>query len=199
MSGDETDNYRPAISRDGRFIIWGTRPPGTRGEYVSRLEVYDRASDAVETLPHYAFHYGSIDISRDGDVVAFTSNGQVYRYVRSTDTLVRVSEDALDVEGDDFSDQVSMSDDGRYLVFQSRATNLVEGDTNGVADIFLYDTEEESLVRVSVAGDGSEADDESKYPAIAGGGSRLVFASKARNLHPLATQGNFQTYVRTIR
>jgi hypothetical protein len=197
-TNDLSDNYRPAISRDGRFVLWGTRPPGTRGEYVSQLRLFDRDNDTTQTLPLYAFHYGSTDISLDGDIVAFASNGQVYRYTRSTDELIQVSQTADEEPGDDSSEEVAMTDDGRYLVFKSRATNLVPDDTNGFADIFLFDATDRSLERVSVANDGTQADEESKYPAIAGNGTRLSFSSKARNLVPAAKAGNFQTYVREI-
>jgi hypothetical protein len=196
--GDLTDNYQPAISRDGRFLLWGTRPPGTRGEHVSRLQLYDRKADTTETLPLYAYHYGSTDISDDGDIIAFASNGQIYRYLRESDQLTLVSADPDGAEGDDSSEQVSISGDGRRFVFRSQASNLVPGDTNGVADIFLFDADSASIERLSVAADGTQADEESNYPWIAGDGSRVSFSSKARTLSKLSQAGNFQTYVRRV-
>jgi Tol biopolymer transport system component len=192
------DNYRPAISRDGNFVLWAMRPPGTRGEYVSRLQVFDRSMGTTVTLPLYAFHYGSTDISDSGDVIAFSSNGQVYRYVISTDEIALASAGPDGAQGDGTSDQVSLSGDGRYLVFRSRSANLVDGDTNAFADIFLFDAMNEGLERLSVAPDGSESDDDSQYPSISGDGAKVSFSSKARNLLPLATSGNFQLYVRTL-
>lgn len=47
VSDDLSDNYRPVISHDGRFVLWATRPPGTRGQYVSRLQLFDRDSGAT--------------------------------------------------------------------------------------------------------------------------------------------------------
>lgn len=198
MTGDRTDNYQPAITRDGRFVVWATRPPGTRGEYTSRLQLYDRATAAVETIPLTAYHFESVDISDDGQVLAFGSNGQIYRYDRGSDLLTLVSADAEGTQGDLFSEQVSMSGDGRFFVFRSRATNLVPDDGNAVADIFLFDFTDATLERVSVAADGTEADEDSIYPSIAAGGTRLSFSSKARNLVPQSSSGNFQTYVRRI-
>ena len=54
-----------------------------------------------------------------------------------------------------FADKLSISHYGRYVVFQSDATNLVTGDTNTAADIFLHDTQTNMTTRVSVASDGT--------------------------------------------
>jgi Tol biopolymer transport system component len=192
------DNYAPAISRDGRFVLWATRPPMTRGQESSELLLYDRQTDSTETLPLKAFNFESTDISDDGAFVAFSSNGQVYRYERASDSLVLLSSDEAGNPGDDASFQVSMSSDGERLAFQSSATNLVPDDTNQVADIFVYDSRAKRVVRVSVANDGEEADDDSNYPRISAAGAHVTFVSKARNLSKFAPQGNFQVYVRSL-
>jgi Tol biopolymer transport system component len=192
------DNYRPQLSRDGRFLVWGSRPPMTRGGLASQLHVFDRDTQAVETLPMLGFHYGSIAISDDGNVVAYAHNQQVYRYDRGAEELTLVSQDSSGAPGDDFSDEVSMSGDGRRIVFRSRATNLISDDTNGTADILLFDTAVDGLERLSVAPDGVQADGDCKKPHISGDGSKVSFTCKARNLLPAATNGNYQIYVRTL-
>ena len=198
VTDDGGDNYRPAISRDGRFIVWAIRPPMTRGAMTSQLQVFDREMDTVETLPFYAFGYESTDISDDGNLIAFSQNGQVYRYQRDTAELRLVSKNASDESGNGSSTQVSMSGDGRLLVFTSAATNLTEGDTNGSDDVLLFDSNSGTLETISVAPDGSQADGDSRYPFISGNGEKVSFASKARNLLPLADTGDYQLYVRTL-
>lgn len=91
-----------------------------------------------------------------------------------------------------------MSGDGRLIVFRSTATNLIPGDTNEAADIFLYDVSTDGLERLSVTPSGVQADGDSRKPTISGDGSKVSFASKARNLLPAATQGNYQLYMRTL-
>ncbi|MEZ4103493.1 MAG: hypothetical protein R3B55_03010 [Candidatus Paceibacterota bacterium] len=54
------------------------------------------------------------------------------------------------VQGSDSSARPSISADGRYVAFQSNATNLVAGDTNGFSDIFVYDRDSNTIERVSV-------------------------------------------------
>jgi hypothetical protein len=78
-----------------------------------------------------------------------------------------------------------LSDDGRYLVFTSFADNLVAGDTNGFPDIFLRDLSCATTVRVSVASNGTEANNQSFAPALSSVTSGTLFvayASDATNL-----------------
>jgi Tol biopolymer transport system component len=198
LGADSGDNYQPVISRDGRFIAWASRPAMSRGTPASQLQIFDREMGTVETLPFLAFHYESLAISDAGDVIAFAENQQVYRYDRGTEEMTLVSKDEMGAAGDAWSEQVAMSGDGRRIVFRSRATNLVPDDGNGVADILLYDASSDTLDRLSVAPDGAEADGDSKYPDISGDGLKVSFASKARNLLPAATNGNYQLYVQTL-
>lgn len=75
-----------------------------------------------------------------------------------------------------------LSDDGRFLAFASDATNLVAGDANASRDIFVYDDFFETIERVSLSNDGSEANGDSDRPAISASGRFVAFASDATNL-----------------
>src|SRR4029077_3252492 len=70
-----------------------------------------------------------------------------------------------------------LSSDGRFVVFQSAATNVVAGDTNSVPDIFLRDRVLGTTVRMSVASDGTQASARSDRPALSGDGSSVAFDS----------------------
>jgi Domain of unknown function (DUF4347)/Cadherin-like/WD40-like Beta Propeller Repeat len=80
------------------------------------------------------------------------------------------------------SDNASISSDGRYVVFESTATNLVVGDTNGVSDIFVYDRQTLSTKRISVNSTGIEGNGASNLASIAADGRYIAFASMATNL-----------------
>ena len=82
-----------------------------------------------------------------------------------------------------------LSPDGLWVAFTSRASTLVPGDTNGVADIFLRSVTGEHTTRVSVAADGTQADGASQSPGVSAGAQRIVFASSATNLVPGDTNG----------
>jgi len=74
------------------------------------------------------------------------------------------------------------SADGRYVAFNSEATNLVANDTNGQGDIFVRDTGTGTTVRISVATDGTQADGTSFSADISANGRYVVFRSYATNL-----------------
>ena len=80
--------------------------------------------------------------------------------------------------------RVSISADGRYVAFASAASNLVPGDTNGVDDVFLFDRNTGTTTRVSVATDGTQANDYSAYPVVSADGHWIAFTSQASTLIP---------------
>jgi hypothetical protein len=65
--------------------------------------------------------------------------------------ITMVSTSASDQQGNDWSGNASVSADGRYVVFESEAYNLVAGDDNGQCDIFLKDTQTGAIRRVSTS------------------------------------------------
>ena len=75
-----------------------------------------------------------------------------------------------------------ISADGRFVVFYSYASNLVDDDTNGVGDIFVRDRQAGTTIRVSLASDGSQGNGYSFEPAISEDGQFVVFQSFASNL-----------------
>jgi Tol biopolymer transport system component len=75
-----------------------------------------------------------------------------------------------------------ISDDGRFVAFASGSTNLVPGDTNGVADVFVRDTVAATIERISVSTAGTEAAAASATPSISEDGRYVAFASTADNL-----------------
>ena len=81
-----------------------------------------------------------------------------------------------------YSDNPSMSSDGRYVAYASDATNLVANDTNAKRDIFVFDAQTNTSRRVSLSQQGAEGDGASNNPAISGNGLYIAFASDARNL-----------------
>ncbi len=107
----------------------------------------------------------------------------------SVDTRVSISSDGTEANG--YSDSPVISADGRYVVFQSDATNLVSDDTNGVRDIFVHDTETKTTVRVSVDSSGAEGNGNSSSPSISANGRYIVFNSVANNL----VQGDSNGYI----
>lgn len=109
----------------------------------------------------------------------------------------RVSVSDSGAEGDDDSGRVdeggngySASDDGRFIAFASKASNLHPADTNECADVFVFDRKKERLDLVSATASGvagaapseeeaPERDCGSWSPRISGSGRYVAFVSRA--------------------
>ncbi len=108
----------------------------------------------------------------------------------------RVSVSSAGAQGDGISDYSSISGDGRYVAFQSAATNLVDGDTNGCGDVFVRDRNTNTTTRVSVSSGGAQADGDSGLPSISSDGRYVAFDSSATNLVTGDTNGVLDVFVR---
>lgn len=116
-------------------------------------------------------------------------------YPRPGDTE-RVSTGVDGQEGGGSSGHSSISAEGRFVAFQSSASNLVPEDTNGRADIFLNDRKTGITELISVGGDGSGASAGSLAPSVSGDGRLVAFQSAAFNLVAEDTNGDWDVFVR---
>jgi Tol biopolymer transport system component len=206
----------PAISADGRFVAFsslaGNLVPGdTNG--VSDVFVHDSLTGSTTLMSMSSGGaQGDLDsvhpaISADGRYVAFESkattlvpgdtNGAIDIFVhdRVTGITTRASVGSSGSEGDGDSTLPSISADGRYVAFMSYATNLVPGDTNGTADIFLHDCQTGTTTRVSVSSAGLQANWWSEFPQVSPDGRFVLFSSRASNLVPGDTNGAEDVFV----
>ncbi len=86
--------------------------------------------------------------------------------------------------GDGDSEIAGLSRDGRFIVFVSSASNLVEGDDNGADDVFLFDRESGGVTLVSVTSDGASGNGASIQPVLSEDGRYVTFESEADDLVP---------------
>ena len=149
-------------------------------------------------------------IAANGRYVAFSSAGaelvsgdtnacfDVFVRDLAAGTTERASVDSSGVQGNARSGiyAPSISSEGRYVVFDSDATNLVAGDTNGKTDIFLHDRVSGTTDRASVATNGSQGNALSQSPRISADGRYIAFESDASNLVPGDTNGARDVFVR---
>jgi Tol biopolymer transport system component len=147
-------------------------------------------------------------ISSDGRYVAFQSlatnlvpadtNGQWDIFVRDrlARTTERVNVSSSGQQANNYSDWPSISADGRFVAFSSNANNLVPGDTNGYADIFVRDRLTGTTERVSISSAGEQANLGVYCPTFSADGTVIGFHSEASNLVPDDTNGNGDAFVR---
>ncbi|MHB9026278.1 MAG: hypothetical protein ACYC7E_19230 [Armatimonadota bacterium] len=136
-------------------------------------------------------------ISADGRYVAFASeatnlvaddtNGffDIFVYDLTNDTTARVSLAPGGVQANGHSSSPSLSADGSLVSFDSGASNLVTGDTNGQTDVFVRDIPNDVVNRASVVGQNTtliEGNGESSHSAISPDGRYVAFSSLATNL-----------------
>lgn len=186
-----------SITADGRYIVYINGP---------RLYLYDAQTNTSEAISQGAYDppnsqngYMGAVISGDGRYVIFSTfvktlvpndtNGteDVFLFDRQTRTTERISVASNGAQGNGRSSILTagtraVSDDGRYVVFRSEASNLVEGDSNGKRDIFLRDRQTGATVLVSKGLQGVPADNHSYDPSISGNGRYVTFTSTATNI-----------------
>jgi Tol biopolymer transport system component len=134
--------------------------------------------------------YAGCKLSMGGDSVA--DDEQDTGFARDIER-VSVASDGSQANGS--SEAPSISSDGRIVAFISDATNLVAGDTNGAADVFVHDLDAGITARVSVASDGTQADDESFTLSLSPNGQFVAFGSYATNLVAGDTNGVIDVFV----
>ncbi|NIX76636.1 PD40 domain-containing protein [Microvirga terricola] len=203
--GAEADGFSfiAQVSADGRYVVFvsdaGNLVDGdTNGTSdIFRKDlltgVITRVSTAGDGAQANAQSYNA-DVSADGRYVVFDSragnlvaddtNGaaDVFRKDLLTGAITRISTAGDGAEGNAGSSFAQISADGRYVVFESDASNLVAGDTNGTTDIFRKDLLTGAITRVSTAGDGAQANDLSYDAQVSADGRYVVFESDASNL-----------------
>lgn len=124
--------------------------------------------------------------------------GQGMIFVRDLQlgTTTAASFDVTGASGpDSYCTWASISDDGRYVVFETDATNLVPGDTNACTDVFLRDMQLGITERLSVSAGGVQGNFWSGYAAISGDGLYISFTSAANTLVPGDTNGTSDIFV----
>ena len=84
--------------------------------------------------------------------------------------------------GHSYAKQCAMSGNGRYVAFESDATNLVAGDTNACRDVFVLDTQNGNVRRVSLTAAGEQRAYKSTDAAINFDGTRVVYRASLDNL-----------------
>jgi Tol biopolymer transport system component len=209
----------PFVSADGRFVAFLSNATTlVAGDANRRADVFirDLRTGRIRLVSRSAtggFANGQsfpVGISRHGRYVAFDSRasnivagtalGREVVYVRdmATHTTTRVSPAGAGAP----CFGVSMSASGRDVVFDSKAGNIVPGDTNRMQDAFVADRVAHTITRVSVAtggaqqagGDGAYADGGS----ISADGRYVAFASLARNLVPGDTDAVYDVFVHDL-
>ncbi|HZA87335.1 MAG TPA: hypothetical protein VE466_10670 [Acidimicrobiales bacterium] len=145
-------------------------PPGTDGA-ITRITDGDDTSmlPSVSGDGRYVAYYSSAS-----NLVPDDTNGvaDVFVWDRDTGATARIT------DGNAWSQEPAISVDGRYVAYYSFASNLVPDDTNGFADVFVWDRDAGTTTRIT------DGNDNSGRPAVSADGRHITFDSSASNLVP---------------
>jgi Tol biopolymer transport system component len=205
-----------AISSDGRYAVFAMSAPGlvpsdnngVGDVYVKDLQTnaiarVSVASDGTERSAHSGL--AGADISDNGQIVVFASQAalvaddtnacgdpaatchDIYVHDRGTGQTTRISRGIGGTQANQHSEWPRISGDGRYVSFNSLASNLVPGDTNGASDVFLFDRQTGTTTRVSVTSAGVQGGvGQASYGAeVSDDGSIVTFLSDAQLMNPV--------------
>ena len=188
--GGNAQSAFPRLSGNGRFVAFTSNANNlgvTDVNGFSDVYVYDLETESMDLLTAGANGLSwRPSISEDGRFVAFASlasdlvpgdvnnNEDIFVHDRNTDTIQRLTSGANGGSG-----WPSISGDGRYVVFESTANNLVAGDFNNRSDIFLFDRDTNTTELITVGSDGNSGD-----AWISADGSFITFSTRAINLAP---------------
>ena len=219
--GAEADSisYLPAITPDGRTIAFQSEASNlVTGDtnWVHDIFVRDRQSGVTTRVSVSSSGIESNEmsdrpsISSDGRYVAFYSYASnlvandtneaydVFVHDRQTGQTTRVSVSSAGAQGNAPSFQPALSYDGRYVVFYSDASNLVDGDTNNKDDVFVHDRQNGQTTRVSVNSAGEQGNSDSYICDISGDGRYVAFHSWASNLVTGDSNNTGDVFVRDL-
>ena len=200
-----------SISSDGRHVAFNSSSTNlVGGDTNGQSDIFVRDMQTGTTTMISVSTAGGLgnaasgdpSISEDGRFVAFRSdasnlvagdsNGTSDIFVRDTlsGTTTRVSTGAAG-EANAYSQSPRISSDGRHVAFASGASNLVAGDSNGFADLFVRDTQDATTTLVSTSTAGDPANSGTFNSTISADGRFIAFDSTASNL--VGDDGNGST------
>jgi Tol biopolymer transport system component len=209
------ESLNPSLSDDGRFVAFESTAADLSVECptpVRQIYVLDRVAQGIRCVsrgPDGAPGTGASEaptISGDGRRVAFQSSAPnlvagctvagTQAFVREVLTLVThcVSVGQNGVAANAPSGSPALSRDGRFVAFQSEATNLTPDCATGVRQVFVRDLVLQTTTCVSAVG-GTPGSLASSAPAIGRTGDVVAFQSSATNLAGSGCAGGLQVYV----
>jgi Tol biopolymer transport system component len=215
-AGAESDGHsrKPSISADGSLVAFPSSAtnlvPGDRND-VPDVFVHDRAAGLTKRMS--VGSKGEADasslaafVSANGRTVAFSAeasnlvpadaNGTMDVFVKDVGAgrIRRVSVGQVG-ESADRSEASSIDARGLVVAFRSFAPNLVPGDLNGKADVFVFDRSSGLMERVNVSSTGAEARAATFRGVVSGSGRFVGFRSRAANLVPGDTNQALDAFV----
>jgi Tol biopolymer transport system component len=213
QTANQQESFAPSLSANGRIVAFESLAANldlalddgnnVRDIFVRDLKTKETVRVSVDSDGNEGNGASFVPaLSGNGHLVAFASfapnlvagdaNGflDIFVHELKTGKTMRVSVDSHGHEGHGASFAPALSYDGRFVAFESLASDLVERDTNGASDIFVHDRQTGETTRVSVNDAGNQGNGGSFAPALSADGRLVAFESSASNLAKLVNGVN---------
>jgi Tol biopolymer transport system component len=228
-TGEQGDysSFATGISARGRYVSFSSDATTlVKGDTNGKRDafVHDRLTGETTRVSvsstgaesHCSDPFGcssAAGITADGRYVAIVSDAtdlvsddtneasDVFVHDRRTGETTRVSISDSGLQGNGASGAAAISSDGRYVALTSGASNLVAGDTNGTADVFIRDLRTGRTTRVDVDSHARQTNrgSDSSDPVLSAHGRFVSFTSSASNLVAHDTNNLADVFVRDLR
>jgi hypothetical protein len=205
------------VSPNGRYLTFSSSAanlPGTDAGNITQVFLRDRRTDNVRLISRTTAGDPADDTSEDSSVsangrrIVFESEagnlpsgvaGADQVYVRDLDTgrTKLVSKTSGGDPANDESFDAAISARGRFVIFESLATNLPGGSLD--TQVYVHDLKRGKTKLVSRASGGATADNTSGDGSISANGRIVTFESSADNLPGALGTGDFQAYARDLK
>jgi hypothetical protein len=188
---DQGDSGDPFPGSTNNTLFTDTSSPNS--------DLYDgsESTAGVGNIAYSSGRYVAFESEATNLVANDTNNAKdIFVYDRDEDTIERVSVADNGTAGDFASYNASISSDGRYVAFDSLASNLVPGDTNGSGNVYVYDRTNDTIEHVNTSYDATEESwSGSQRPFISSDGAFIAFDSDATNLVANDTNGSKDIFI----
>jgi pimeloyl-ACP methyl ester carboxylesterase len=187
------------LSGNARRVVFWSRSTNLDPSGNSGIFVRDRETGVTKLIPGGGGPE-SFSISADGQYIAYLSD-HIYLYDIETDTakLIDAAPDGTPGNWNACcgSGNPIISADGRFVTFFSYSSNLVQYDTNGAEDVFVYSRETGILERVNISSSGEQSNGSYSVPfSISSDGRYVVFGTNSSNFDLNNTNGMQDMYIR---
>lgn len=197
------NNTASRLSANGRYVVFKSLASDLVSDDTNGVQdifIYDRTGNTTKRVSLNTANSnpnGASDspaLSGDASLVVFASTAtnlvsgdtnavkDIFLRDRDTNQTARISVSSSGAQANAASAAPDISADGRFIVFSSAASNLVNGDTNGATDIFLFDRDNSTVSLVSKSSSGFGAEGASTNPVISADGRFIAYESVAANI-----------------
>ena len=199
------NSYRAQISGDGKFVVFDSIATNLSPDDIdsySDIYLFNRVDKTLELISKSNEGDPTVNakgnlgpaISSNGKIITFYSYStmlvpddsdqfsDVFIYDINANEIELISRSNTDIKGNNTSLGPSISEDGRFVVFDSKASNLSEDDIDSGYDVYRYDRLNKSIELISKSTDGTKGNSSSRYSVVSGSGNSVMFSSTATNL-----------------